>query len=253
VITTVLIMAQGEQRRLPKEKIGCAKQMLPVADEPIIVRAARLVREMAPWARVLTVGRWSDFSAVEGVAPVVELHDPGACVLDGVAAALARLDADERPVIGRAVVLLGDVVWSRQALKVLLHDESAAVFAGTPKLTPSTGEVFGCAFADVDVLRVSLADVPCRFKASARRSGREVPMTYAPGQIGGHLRNLLFYLQWGRSCRPPHPGTPRPWWEERYYAPIGDWTTDVDDEKDVACLPGLSAMVRADDAAEEAP
>lgn len=238
----VLIMAQGEQRRLPKMEIGCAKQMLPVAGEPIIARTARLVREMAPWASVRIIGRWNDFS---GVGPVVELADPGFCVLDGMAGALDFVET------GRVITLLGDVVWSRDALRALLHDESPIAFAGTRELTLSTGEIFGCVFSDRETLKLALDSTPCRYRISSPNPRAPLPMTYATGQQGGHLRNLLFFVQWGRTRRVKNERLP--WWDERYYVPIDDWTTDIDTPKDVDTLPMLSAMVRVDDAAEEGP
>ena len=182
-------MAQGEQRRLAR--LGHAKQLLHVgAGERIICRTKRLVLEAAPWARVTVVGRWRDFAVVPGLPPIVELDDPGHCVLDGMAGALVELREAPR---GPWVVLLGDVVWSRAALHGLLQDERPVVFSGTRLLNGSQGEVFGCRFADRDALAFELARAPCRFRSIDRQ-----PLRFPAGQQGGHLRRLLFHVQ-GRA------------------------------------------------------
>lgn len=239
-------MAQGEQRRLAR--LGRPKQLLHVgAGEKIICRTKRLVLEVAPWARVVVIGRWRDFGLLPSLHPVIELEDPGHCVLDGVAAALAGervLGAEPEKVC----VLLGDVVWSRAALWGLLQDRRPVVFSGTRQLSRSQGEVFGLCHDSTERLLVDLQNVPCR------RTSLGAPMRYEAGQRGGHLRNLLFYLQYGRGGVPRQPeGSTAPWTTEELYLPVDDWTTDVDTEEDVAALPGISAMVRADDAAEEGP
>lgn len=214
----VFIMCQGEQKRLAS--LGYPKHLLVVGVETILGRTIRLAREFEPGAEVTVVGYPSHAVAANGAVRLVELLNPGFCVLDGVEGVLAK-----RP-SGRHVFLLGDVVWSRAALSELLRYEGAIAFSGTTVLTPSQGEVFGCSFVDPTALREILATAPCRFRPA---DGHRIQY---PKMQGGHLRRLFWHAQ----ERGPV-----------VYFAVKDFTDDVDEVGDLARLPDLARAVAEDD------
>lgn len=213
-------MAQGEQRRLAN--LGYPKQLVEVNGEPNLDRTLRLVRSSSPDVVVLIVGR----SALGAGRPgLVTLADPGHCILDGIAQT-ADLWGE-----GRVVILLGDVVFSRAALRAIFDDDRPFFFAGTKVISESMGELFGVSFAPDrhERMRHLLETVPCRFGANGR------PMRYAAGQQGGHLRRLLWHSQNG-DRRP----------QQRRYLEIDDWTDDIDEPADLDRLPDFTRWAKAE-------
>lgn len=258
----VLIMCQGQQRRLPALK-GSPKHLLPIGDESILGRTLRLLAKLLPASTytVTVVGPLQLATAVEAGAftLVGAVAKPGSCVVTGIRAALeetrwpgavyigdhdAALLAATRAGRGqRTVVLLGDVVWSEAALAKVLADRRPIVFAGTPVLSASEGEVFALGFDDPQGMKRLCETCPC------------VATRYAQMQ-GGHLRRLLWHVQSKRGLRwkvaaprgrPPvttaTPPSERQTWHPDAYLVIADWTDDVDTAADVARLPTLAALL----------
>lgn len=167
---TILIMCQGEQRRLAH--LGHPKQLLIVDGETILARTLRLCHETALAHDPITFGRVPHIYvvgndqrlnavAVTHRAFVISLEAPGFCVLDGIEATKPAWPVmDDR----RIHVLLGDVVWSRESLVSLLADPRPLVFAGTSDVSASTGEIFGMSFTDRELVADLLATAPCRVR-----------------------------------------------------------------------------------------
>ncbi len=134
------------------------------------------------------------------------------------------------------VVLLGDVVFSHDAMQQIVRERPPVLFAGTPRVGPAHGELFAMAW---DASRDG--DVRKALAATPRSAFRNV---YQCGQ----LRNFLWH--WQSVLSPPPPGaTPtlcvRP--ELGHYLPIGDYTNDVDTSADVEYLPTLDELAYRDE------
>jgi hypothetical protein len=243
--TQIWIMCQGEQRRLAH--LGHPKHLLEVNGEPILRRTLRLLRELdAPHPVVvgrgdLTLealldaekrGACEDKLDLElGVTRHRVYHrhatldDPGNCILDGIAA-IVNPNAD-----ARTVVLLGDVVWSRDALTSVMVDDRPLFFAGTTVLSMSQGEIFAVAWTDHKEMTHLLDTVACRRAKWSQ-------------QQGGHLRRLLWWAQNRRRLPPVQSSTKT--WHPNLYLEITDWTTDIDDDADLQALPEISARCAAE-------
>lgn len=248
----IRLMCQGQQRRL--RDLEGPKHLLDVGGEPIVVRTLRLIREVLPHGfhmqenALVTVhapdGPYRDDlemflsphpfrQAVHGRADaILPLANPGICIVDGILAAADANAGWGTGYHGRQIILLGDVVWSRAALRAFLADERPVVFAGTPVLSPSEGEVFALGFDDPQAMRNLCMSCPCRVDGSRLRGFRQ--------QQGGHLRRLLWHAQ-ERAGLKVHPSLRRSW-HESMYLPIEDWTTDIDTPKDAARLPELARL-----------
>jgi hypothetical protein len=191
---------------------------------------------MAPGHAQLVVGRPTLREVTDqSSADLVELVDPGYCVLDGIESVLKSA----KPA-GRVVVLLGDVVWSRDALAKTIADRRSLYFVGTPDVSPSKGELFavGCgAGPDLDAMLELLKTCPCRV------DGRGLRRRMFPRAQGGHLRRLLWWAQDRRRLRPNNPVT----WVPELYIPVDDFTDDIDTEADVEGIGTLTTWVRSDD------
>lgn len=236
----ITIMCQGEQRRLAH--LGHPKHLLDIdRGETILGRTLRLLREFeAPQPMIiarLTDGfrREAELDALtRGIGPSAKLWSaaaPGHCIVDGIATWDRAWGSDDRQ-----VYLLGDVVWSRRALALVLGDDAAdrrVAFAGTQTLNASQGEVFAVSWSGAPQNREwmtrALASCPCR-TAGMR------PITFSRPQ-GGHLRRLLWHVQHELHLRPPHGQT----WHPDVYQLVDDWTSDIDDDSDLARLPELRA------------
>lgn len=240
----ILLMAQGQQRRLPDLKHP--KHLLAVGGEPILVRTLRMLRDSTPgpWTRmdkdsVTIVGNASDFSratvaaGLEGLVDIIPNNEPGACIVDGMIASRASWGYD----LGRTLILLGDVVWSWAALEQVLADKRPIVFAGTPVLTAAEGEVFALAFDDPEELHRLCITCPCRVDGSRARSFMKAQ--------GGHMRRLLWWTQECKKLRLP--ARSKQTWHPDVYLPIEDWTDDVDTPADVARLPELARLAELDE------
>lgn len=261
----VIILAQGQQTRLPGLQIAKHLLEIPHVGERILDRTLRLVSELAPngWltliaplttaAAISTRGSVSATVTLEEMQvslariadhrptafhkpawrgarliEVVTLADPGNHAVAGLQRYLRR----RAFVNEETVVLLGDVIYSRNALMAILASSApeadpafdGVTFVGTPDLTGGGGELFGIRVCGKrrDVL---LAEVP---KSSSAFTA------YQPGR----LRELLWELQkrarfsWDLRVHRKAP-----------YIPIADFTTDIDTPADVAMLPEIGARV----------
>jgi molybdopterin-guanine dinucleotide biosynthesis protein A len=225
--TQVLIMCQGQQRRLPL--LNRPKHLLQIGGVPILQRTIHLLAEhgvpdcivIGPQAIADDMQHWAIPTFL------ITLADPGICIVDGILAARDRWSGS-----ARTLVLLGDVVWSQAALAAFLADERPVVFAGTPVLSASEGEVFALGFDDPQAMRNLCMSCPCRVDRSRIRG--------FPRQQGGHLRRLLWHAQEHARLRV-HPSLRRSWHEDMYL-PIEDWTTDIDTPKDAERLPDLARL-----------
>ncbi len=120
----------------------------------------------------------------------------------------------------RNLLLLGDVVWSRHALTQVLTDTRPVMFAGTPDLSTSGGELFAIGWDgdQDDQIQADLA-------ATERSAHRDVPQ---PGQ----LRRLLWHRR-GNKLSPV---------DDPQYLSIDDWTNDIDTDGDLLLLPALDHL-----------
>lgn len=264
----VIILAQGQQTRLPGLPIAKHLLEIPETGERILDRTLRLVSEIWPAAPITLIAPLTTAAAVStrgSVSATVSLddmqvslaritdhrpgafHEPawrGARLIDVVTladpgnhavAGLQRYLRQRAFVDDQTAVLLGDVIYSRKALKAILTGTApeadpafdGVTFVGTLDLTGGGGELFGIRVSTKcrDVL---LAEVP---KSSSAFTA------YQPGR----LRELLWELQkrarisWDLRVHRRAP-----------YIPIGDFTTDIDTPEDVAMLPEIGRLVAAE-------
>ncbi len=234
----IVIMAQGHQRRLP-ELGGRPKHLLPVAGEPILARTLRLLAHLRTPGGIrpatVVIGPPALDEAITGHVVRETLAKPGSCIVTGIRAALESSFVRQT---GRVAVLLGDVVWSRRHLARLLADARPLVFAGTPVLTNSLGEVFATVFDDPQAVKRLCETCPC-----VKPRWRQMQ--------GGHLRRLLWHAMLEAKLVHPQRSRGLQWWHPDLYLPNvgGEWTTDVDKPADLARLPELGENARREDAA----
>jgi len=231
--TKIVIMAQGEQRRLAA--LGHPKHLLMVGGELILWRTVRLVREFLGADVAITVIGLPAHAASCALLNVelVTLEDPGFCVLDGMLAAQKHWGRDR----DRTLVILGDVVFSRQALRAIVTDTRPLVFAGTTDVSRSLGEIFATSFVDRQDMLDALATCPCRVGHNGRRT------VHYPRAQGGHLRRLLW---WAMERRQLRPIVQQHTWHPDLFQPVDDWTDDIDTPGDLTRLPELESHVRSD-------
>lgn len=220
--THVVILAQGQQRRLPDLTIP--KQALPLkacGDVPLIVRTIALVGWIArPHVTVVCGGELAD--AIRQYNVDVELHalpDPGNSSLRGCARYL-----EAAPRHDRTVVLLGDVCYSWRCAELLLTEPHA--FVGTSNLSPDRGELWGVTWEqsfDSDVItwmKLALA--------------RHPPFDeYQCGQL----------RQWLFAGRDPD----RYWAPQPSYIACDDYTRDFDMPSDLLQLDATAQLAADDD------
>jgi hypothetical protein len=231
-------MAQGRQERL-EGILDVPKQALNVGGEPIVRRTQRLLEDYVAPGEITVVG-WPTFHNLDLIAPGVTLqtlNDPGTCIVLGLHRARAWRNWNH----DRFVILLGDVVYSKNSLRAIFSERRELVFAGSSDLSRGAGEVYAVTLdAHSQPLLTSLIrDTACLRVCATRDRGQP-----------GHLRNLL----WAYQARHPFLelekgtgyiiGTKRCWWET-FYLPIDDWTNDIDTADDIeTVLPALNRHVR---------
>ena len=263
--TNVIILAQGEQKRLPN--LVQPKQMLRLpacADTPILYRTlaqvSMLCPELAPhtWTTgtLVSVVSWLPLAEqiMRDTLPVAKnramsveaatLLDPGNSSLKGLSRFLAAR-ACESDRWERTVVLLGDVVYSWACLRALLdYQLDGCRFVGTRDLSESGGELWGITWKDG---RPASGIDDCIRRALARHPSFQA---YQPGQ----LRRILWEtpIAGNRSEDPrinmvlaelaAYGATALPW-----YKAIDDYTRDIDVPKHLETIDTLSEAACADD------
>src|SRR5262245_19328413 len=202
----ILIMAQGCQHRLDGV-LDFPKHFLDIQGEPLIGRTLRLLRHHA--IDDITViapatGAWEDLCARHGVRLVTQ-PDPGRCILDGI-----HNITDQWNHTGRTIILMGDVVYSRAALQIILADSRPIGFAGRPTASRITlcphAELFAVGLEPTAYDRI----LGCLEDTDFRQE--EV----FPGKFG-LLWGLYFQLAGARQVRPD------------LFSTIDDYTDDIDD------------------------
>jgi hypothetical protein len=135
----------------------------------------------------------------------------------------------------RSIVLLGDVIYSRDAMGKILHSDQEMVFVGTPNLAADAGEIFAVAWGPAQAARVKhMIDQSCfeapRFSA------------YQPGQLRRILWKAIGYVP-----EPKHFGSYLI--AEKCFLPIDDWTMDIDTPADLGKIDQIDryAMVEERD------
>lgn len=142
----VLIMAQGQQRRL-QHHIDCPKHFVELRGLPLIERTmTQLISHGIKDISIIAPrsSLWLQLSKTFSVK-IKPLRAPGLGLLDGIYQT-SPMWAKR----GRTVILLGDVVFSNNALKSILSDKGLIRFFG--RLGPNRvtgcpyGELFGFSF-----------------------------------------------------------------------------------------------------------
>jgi molybdopterin-guanine dinucleotide biosynthesis protein A len=216
-MTSVIILAQGRQTRF--KSLDYPKCLIEVSGEPLLMRTFRLLRgideDMVPnlIAQYFSQGIYDRLLSTFAHRA---LKDPGYCVLDGLAQTTDLWSKD-----GRTVVLLGDVCYSREAIREIFATRAHVKFFCSPDLSPSTGEIYALtinAFLNEPIIKM-LQDAPCR------KIAHKIAQP-------GHLRNLLWDIQNERTT--PSQG---------YCTFIDDFTTDFDTDEDLKQIPELVLAV----------
>lgn len=247
--TQVIILAQGDQKRIPD--LRTPKQLLPLpacGGVAILNRTLRQVYHHAPFSHggdrtsTCTVVGWPTIADHFEVAPV-ELKDarvrpyvhtlaePGNSSLRGLARYWGWDTFHIIPNAARTVVLLGDVVYSWNVMWELFCAPRDAVFAVSSDISLSDGELWGIAWD-----QVANTDMTAAFKhALLAHSAHDA--VYQPGQM------RLWLWEYERRLRGI---------AARYVTDSteGDYTADIDLPRHTtpAFLGPLSAHAAEDDA-----
>lgn len=243
----VIILAQGEQRRLPDLKVPKQLLELPACDNVTILERTLLqVRRICSsngteLRNPMVVAGDAIRLHARSLRPmwipnVFTLDDPGNSSLKGIHRYLTGISAHD-PVADHNVVLLGDVIYSWQCLRALLRSASffstasMITFVGTSDLGASGGELWGVSWNDIaDDQMMTMLD----------RAVRKHPQfdAYQPGQ----MRRWL----WEYPESLALIGRPRTFSPDVYTA-IDDYTRDIDLPEHVTQLPALSERAAEDD------
>jgi hypothetical protein len=131
-MTRVLILAAGEARRFK----GIDKQLLPVGDETIINRIVRQVKDRGSTSNIVTTNdeiiRSTRDTNVSYIRPM-----SSETVCDTLRSAESSWS-----VINRTIVLLGDVVYSKQLMNTIFG------LKGELRVVGNTWEIFALSFSD---------------------------------------------------------------------------------------------------------
>lgn len=275
--THVIILAQGQQKRLPT--LTVAKQMIPLpacGNSPIMHRTIRQLHSllgMVPRSRpddpireMVTVVCWLPLSeelsrvgvpigydghrATRYHPDTYTLVEPGNSSLKGVERYLWKTQ-EERARAGyeRTVVLFGDTVYSWACLRAILEGTHWNMgFVGTSDLSTSGGELWGISW--------HAGNTKPMLDALALANAKHPPfIDYQPGQ----MRRWLWEID--RQIDGPHAASPdqavgkhfapaalapleikRTW-----YRAIDDYTRDIDIPEHLTQIPDLAVRAREDD------
>jgi hypothetical protein len=268
VTTHVIILAQGAQTRLPMFELPHTPKQLVCLQIPvatgihkygvsILTRTLRqLALLLANEVHVTTVVGWPSIAEHYAKHPVivssedgqthfgvgtrltvrympefVSLPDPGNSSLRGLGEYFDLKRERTGTVLSsdRCVVLLGDVVYSWDCMRMLLDPAAAIRFVGTSDLSTSGGELWGIAWDTsrtvmLETLREALARHP------------KVDDVYQCGQMRRWwwaVRDVAI-----AACLPA---------EERGYMVCDDYTFDLDKPADIRLLSERAPEVEADD------
>lgn len=241
--THVIILCQGDQKRLPE--LHRPKQLLPLpacGDTLLLGRTLEqlyklLQRDVTAITIVARHDPFADFWMREAFRPdVVELDDPGNSSLKGI----ARYLAEYRGSISypRTVVLLGDVVYSWACLQTILapwvNSYPTYRFVGTKDLSTSGGELWGLSWhRDIDeFMRQRLGSAVASHPPFAE---------YQPGQMRRWLWQMPFVVNGALDTQI------RAHIDAGTYVPVDDYTRDIDLPEHVRQLDELSKLAAADD------
>ena len=229
-MNTVIIMAQGQQTRLPS--LDQPKQKLTIDEvlysgrvyRPISIlhRIINQVVERGPHPFVIGPQELELETYQKGL--VYTLVDPGECILSGILASQLLFGEE------RTVILLGDVVYSNAAMERVLSCDLPLFFAGTETISPSEGEIFAFGFSRSVQRQVTeaLRKSPCLDHQGAHVDYKGQP---------GHLRQLIRTLRNNGAVVD--------------YLVIDDWTNDIDTEEDLRLLlPELRQRVAEENVAD---
>lgn len=264
--THVIILAQGQQKRLPT--LTVAKQMLRLpacGDTPILHRTIRQCWNLlAPSLRdgsqmtvvswlpvteelVRTGVRWlghpQDSRPIAYHPGVCTLPDPGNSSLRGIDRYL-RQAADERAKARyeRTVVLLGDVVYSWAALGAIFAGTHWGMgFVGTTDLGPAGGELWGISWNrnNEHPMYTTLANALTKHPSFTE---------YQCGQMRRWLWEVD-KLCTGKTPRDPRYVPPVSDARRTWYRAIDDYTRDIDLPAHLETLGDISIRAAADDLA----
>lgn len=181
--TTAIVMAQGEGTRWDLRRTGMQgaefKHLVTVGSEALIERTARMLREHKVH-RVLVVGHEEYRAAIE--PSKLFTQDRTGPLLDGIAATHEFWKTD------RVIFLLGDVLFSKDAMQTILDDESQIMFFGRVLLNRITGKNAPELYA-FNMCRMSFEVVleHCRWMATRGRPIRYPPKLWALNRLMGGL------------------------------------------------------------------
>lgn len=259
--THVIILAQGQQSRLPE--LTVPKQMLELPACGGVAIIDRTLHQLAMLddhahitvvcgepLRFLLTGVAGDVYSRTKRAMSLETHqldDPGNSSIKGISRYL--LANIKRPGfdVTQTVVLLGDVVYSWACLRACLSPTHWHMgFVGTKDLSPSSGEIWGLTWEES--ARAAMMEA----LAAALEKHPPFHDTYQPGQMRRWLWAIDQFIDTRdrgaatRGAEDLHSAfVPRRTW----YTAIDDYTMDVDLPKHIPMLQAASEAACADDAA----
>lgn len=249
-LTHVIVLAQGEQSRLPN-LLGYPKQALRLPAcgyVPIITRTLRqvaMISGIRP-TRITVVATPVLQGCIDlrpeltGVDPnivdYIQLAAPGNSSLKGIARYLegTAYGTDQERDPQRVIVLLGDVVYSWRCLQELIGPAGEGhrnhYFVGSSDLSPAAGELWGLGW--------ERSSAPAMLTGLSEALGHHPPFEdYQPGQ----LRRWLWEMGRGHASSP-YAMTP-----PGMYITVDDYTRDIDVPEHVEMIAKISESAREED------
>ena len=195
---TVIIMAQGEAKRLP------GKHSITIRGVPILKRTVDILKEYPCFP--IVVAPYTDFFMNLG-CHAIELPKPGTGLLDGIYETRFLWS-------GGALILLGDVVYSRQLLDTMMNDTRPFVMYGRNAPNIYTG------------------------RQHAERYGLRVGIQFA-----NYLYERINWTGWRQHCHGRLQGLYHRIAIKCVWHECNDWTDDVDTPADLEAMRDCCATV----------